>query len=128
MDKEFQRRLSLDRTIQRLENKIRSGKGTMKDAGDLGGAAGNVAAKLIGERMKEEFPNGQISAEDVRRVISPILRQMHTYVSEQTSVIINQMYQDAEIGLKAIIPEYDTYRENELVREISSRSFEDGFY
>ena len=128
MDQEFTKRLSTDRNVQRLESRIKAGKGSMRDAGELGGIAGRIASRLAGERLQKEFPEAKIPEEEVRRIFSPILKQMHTYVAGMTAIIIDEMYEEAGIGLKASSPEYDTSRENEIVKEVSARSFEDGFY
>ena len=111
--------------LQRLEKKIKDGKGTFSDVGKLAELSGKETARQIGEQLEEAFPKGQISEEDVRRIVSPLLRKNHEYVVEMTKLVINQMYKKAGIGLKAINPEYNIDRENELIKEISARSFKD---
>ena len=88
---------------------------------------GKEAAKRAEEQLHERYPDGQITEDQAREVLSPILRKLHKIVNEMTAETINQMNEAAGIGLKAINPEYDIERENELVAEISRRSFEDGF-
>ncbi len=90
-------------------------------------AEGREAAKKAEKQLQELYPNGQISEDEVRAVLSPILRKLHDDVNQMSAETINQMNKDASIGLKALKPEYDIARENEMVTEISRRSFEDGF-
>lgn len=127
MDKELGRALQTDKTVSKLEKKIRNGEGTLKDAGDLASATGKVAARIICNRLQGEYPNGQILENDVRRIVSPVLKDDHTYIAGMTAMVIDQMYKKADIGLKAVLADYDKRHENELVIEISRRSFEDGF-
>ena len=89
--------------------------------------AGRQAAERAEEELRELYPNGRITEDQARAVLSPILRKLHKTVNEMTAETINQMNKAAGIGLKAINPEYDIERENELISEISSRSFEDEF-
>lgn len=90
-------------------------------------AEGEKAAKQAEEELRELYPNGQIAEEDVRVVLSPILRELHDKANKMTAETINQMNQKAGIGIKAVDTEYDIEQENELVKKISLRSFEDGF-
>lgn len=48
-------------------------------------------------------------------------------MTELTAIVINEMYRKNGIGLKAVKPEYNKYRENNVVRELSDWSFEDEF-
>ena len=113
--------------IQQLEARIRK-TGSMKDVQKLASETGKVMAQVIGSNLKEIYPNGQIADADVRAIVSPVMKANHKYVSELSAVVINMMYEKAGVGLKAVIPEYDTYRETGLVWEIANRSFRDGFY
>ena len=87
---------------------------------------GKKAARQAQEQLHELYPEGQITEDQAREVLSPILRQLHDTVNMMTAETINQMNAAAGIGLKALNPEYDIERENELVAEVSHRSFEDG--
>ena len=78
------------------------------------------------DQLLKEYPNGHVSEEDVRRIISPILKQSHRYISEIAVSYLNRKYKNAGVGLKATFAEYSLFREDELVREISQRSFDDG--
>lgn len=110
--------------IKRLEKKIRNGKGTFKDVNDIAGLSGRRAGERIWKQLNEAFPGGDIPQEEVRKIVSPILRENHKYVCELTSIVINSMYEKSKIGLKAVVPEYSIFRENDFVKEISDRSFE----
>ena len=39
--------------------------------------------------------------------------------------MINAQYEKAGIGIKAVVPEYNVQWEDELVKDLSQRSFED---
>lgn len=122
---EYRKALMANVTIRKLSQKAE--KGTLS-AGELGRMAaeyGKVAGECIRDQLLEEFPNGNVSEDDVRRIISPILKQNHKFVSEIAAAYQNELYQKAGVGLKATIPEYNKYREDELVKEISQRSFTD---
>lgn len=124
---DFMTEIKNNKRIQQLEERIRK-TGSMKDVQKLASETGKVMAKVIGSNLKEQYPNGQIADEDARAVVSPVLKANHRYVAEIAAVAINIMYVEAGVGLKAAIPEYDTYRETGLVWEIANRSFHDGFY
>ena len=55
-----------------------------------------------------------------------MLRANHKYVSELAAVSINKMYKSNKIGLKAISPEYNQAREDEIVQMITDKRFADG--
>lgn len=62
--------------IEQLEKKIRDGKGSMSDVYEIAGKTGEEMAEKIERQLQEEFPNGQIPEEDVRRIVSPVLRKI----------------------------------------------------
>lgn len=124
MDQEFSKLLKKNKTISRLEKKIRDGKGTFADAGNLASLSGTIMANLIEERLDAEFPNGSIQEDDVRRIISPLLKQCHVYTTGLAARVADKIYTDGGVHMKGVATEYDQGRENELVKMISARSFE----
>ena len=123
---EYKDAVRTDGTVQKIKKKIEAGTATHKELSRLASLVGAIAGRCMAEELQEEFPNGQISETDVRRIISPIMKQNHKFVTELSSVFQNGRYDKAGIGFRAVPPDYDTRREDELVKEISRRSFEDG--
>ena len=124
---EYEKALQNDPTVKAMKKKLEDGTANSKDLDRLSAAAGVIAGECMVSRLKEEFPNGRISKDDVRRIISPIMKQNYGFVSEMAVLLQTAQYRKAGIGLKAVLPDYNTDREDELVAEISDRSFEDGF-
>ena len=114
--------------MTKLEKKIKDGKGTFADVYAFAGASGVDMASRIEVLLKEEFPDGRIPEDDVRRIVAPILRKNHALVSELASIVIERMYKQSGIGLKAVVPEYSMWRENGIIWEITNRSYQDEFY
>lgn len=123
---EYKEALRLDKTIERIRSKLEAGTATHKELSRLASIAGQIAGECMANRLREEFPNGQVSEEDVRRIISPILKQNHKFVTEMSTIFQNNRYKKAGIGFKSVPPEYNKRREDELVADISRRSFENG--
>ena len=117
-----------DRTVAQLRKKIDAGTANMRELQKLTQAAGLAAGELMGKKLHKEFPDGQISQADVRRVISPIRRENFSFVSKMTAEFQKKIYEDDSLGINPVTPEYDMVRENALVEEISRRSFTDEFY
>lgn len=103
---------------KKLEKKIRDGKGTFKDLHDLSVVSGKELSASVMRELKEKFPSGDISEADARRIVRPHLLKNHAYISDMSAAVINAMHKKAGVGLKAVIPEYSVYRENEIVKEI----------
>lgn len=122
---DYDKALQANKKTAKLEAKIRSGKGSFKDVHDLAAEAGKVAANVIDANLDEAYPNGNIADDDVRAIVSPVLRKNHKLVTELAAIIINKQYQEAGVGLKAIIPEYDLYRETGIVWKIANESRRD---
>lgn len=125
---DYKEALRLDRTIQIIRHKLETGTATHKELNRLASIAGKLAGECMAGQLHEEFPNGQVSEEDVRRIISPIMKQNHSFVVEMSTLLQNKRYEQAGIGLKAAPPDYNKSREDDLVEEISQRSFENGFF
>ncbi len=104
--------------LNKLESKIRKGSGTFKDIHDYATTYGKKASEELKEQIESEFPNGGISENDARRIVSGILRKAHKTVSELSAIVINGNYEKAGVGLKAVYPEYDINRENDIVKAV----------
>lgn len=106
----------------KIEKRIREGEGSFSDLDRLSQITGKEMADNIISQLEEEFPGGNISGEDARRIVRPYLLNNHKYISEMAAAVINNMYKKNGVGIKAIMPEYNISRENNLVIEIIKRS------
>lgn len=122
---DYKKALMANVKIRRLSQKAEKGTLTARELNMLAAEYGKIAGECIRDQLLVEFPNGHVSEEDARRIISPILKQNHKFVSEIAAAYQNELYKKAGVGLKATIPEYNKYREDEIVKEISKRSFAD---
>ena len=117
--------INKNKKIQSLELMVRA-KGDMKLLNKLALEAGRVATDVLRANLEESSIDQNSTVEEIRSVVSPVLRANHKYVSELAAVSINKMYKSNGIGLKAISPEYNQTREDEIVQMISDKRFEDG--
>lgn len=124
----YREALRLDKTVRHIKKKLEAGTATHRELSRLASVSGQIAGVCMAEQLRTDFPNGQVSGEDVRRIISPIMKENHRFVTEMAVLLQNMKYQEIGVGLKASPPDYNIDRENELVEEISRRSFEDGFF
>lgn len=114
-----------NKKIQTLENAVRN-KGDMQSLNKLSLEAGHVASEVLRANLEEVGIDQNSTIEDIRSVVSPVLRANHKFVSELAAVSINKMYKSNKIGLKAFSPEYNQDREDEIVHMISDKRFADG--
>ena len=114
-----------DMDLRKLEEKIKSGKGTTKDLHDLATESGKQFANDVIRQLKEQYPNGNVTEAEVREIVSPLLKEKYAYVAEWGTYVSNVMYRQAGLGLKAIAPEYNALREDDLVKAIVERSATD---
>lgn len=122
---EYENAMQADKNIQALRKKIAEEKAGIKELNKLASLAGKLMGICATRQLQEEFPDGHASKEDVRKIISPILRKNHQFVSEMAAAVQNAQYKRAGVGLKATIPEYNLSRENDLIEDIVQRSFAD---
>lgn len=120
---EYRKALLGNATIRKLRQKAEAGTITAQEMNRLTGEYGKVAGKCIGDLLTEEFPDGDIPPKDVRRTLSPVMKQAHGLIAEAMAMMIDAQYARDGIGLKAVVPEYSKRREDDLVEKISSASF-----
>ena len=123
---EYEKGIMKNATIRKLLQKAEVGKITAKEMNRLVSEYGRVAGTCAASQLGEKYPDGNITEKDVQSIISPVMKQMHGFVSKAVASRINAQYAEAGIGLKAIIPEYDVNRISEIAKKISLRSFKDG--
>ena len=114
-----------NKKLQGLEFIVRT-KGDAKSLNKLSLEAARFAVRVLRTSLDEASIDQNSSIEDIRGVVAPVLRANHAYVSELAAASINRMYRSNQIGLKAINPEYDQSREDEIVQKISEMRFTDG--
>ena len=106
--------------LERLEKKIRSGKGTIDDVYKYAGEIADQAGARIIQAINDEHSNLQASEKELKNIVSPVLKEAHDDVSGLMSIVITEMYKKAGAGLKATIPAYNPFRENDVVEAIMS--------
>ena len=122
---DYNAEIKKNQKIQGLELMVRA-KGDMKTLNRLALEAGHVAAEVLRVNLEEAAIDQDSTIDEIRSVVSPVLRANHKYISELAAVSINKMYKSNKIGLKAISPEYNQAREDEIVQMISDKRFADG--
>lgn len=114
-----------NKKLQGLEFIVRT-KGDVKSLNKLALEAGRVAVTVLRTNLDEASIDQNSGIEDIKGVVSPVLKANHKYVSELAASSINRMYKSNQIGLKAITPEYDQSREDEIVQKIFEMRLTDG--
>lgn len=122
---EYLSEVKKNKKLQGLEFIVRA-KGDMKSLNKLALEAGRVASMVLRANLEEAGIDQNSTVDEIRSIVSPVLRANHKYVSELAAVSINKMYRSSKIGLKAMAPEYNQGREDEIVQMISDKRFEDG--
>lgn len=108
--------------IAKLEKKIRAGHGTFQDLHRVCVESGRRLSKDVSKQLEEEFPNGDASEEDVRRIIHPVLQANHKRISELSAQVINAMYKRHGVGIRSVIPKYNVLVEDDIIRELTEGS------
>lgn len=111
----------------KIEKRIRTGEGSFSDLDRLSQITGKEMADNIISQLEEEFPEGNVTGDGARKIVRPYLIDNHKYISEMSALVINAMYKKNGVGIKAIMPEYNISRENNLVIEIIKRSRTDEY-
>ena len=112
-----------DPTVEDVLKKVEAGKATTKDLKDLAKATGLIVGQLLADAVEAEYPDGMLSKEDARRIISPVLRENHNFVAKAALEIQRKAYEPADLKLRPLVPEYNEMRESDFAEEISRRSF-----
>lgn len=122
---DFMTEIKNNKRIQQLEERIRR-MGKMKDVNRLADLTGEVMADVILENLEEQYPNANFDYAGLKNIVSPVMKTNHKYVCEMTAVVIDHMYENAGVRLKAVIPEYDNFDETKIIQMILDRSSTDG--
>ena len=109
--KDLKTELKNDNRIKQLTERIRA-TGDMGLLNKLGSMVGEKALEKIDEGLKDSL----VDEGYVRSIVAPVMRSVYEYMSDISAVVINRMYEKAGIGLKAIVPSYDTAKENEIIQ------------
>lgn len=118
--KDLKTELKNDNRIKQLTERIRA-TGDMGLLNKLGSMVGEKALEKIDEGLKDSL----VDEGYVRSIVAPVMRSVYEYMSDISAAVINRMYEKAGIGLKAIVPSYDTAKENEIIQEIMNGEVED---
>lgn len=96
--------------------KLETGEATFRDADMYAVEVGTMLSDSMVEVLKlEELPNETMYYNIAKKTIEPSLQTGYNLVSNVASAIQDDYNRKIGIGLKAAVPEYDTYRSDNII-------------
>ena len=122
MQEEYERRSKNDPKLGEIRKQIKNGA-TYQEAEAYGTRSGEILSDVLQGNITEDVFNGDIPLEDL---IVPMMRANYDRVVSATSTVQSSLNKSANIGMKAIVPEFDEDAAVNLAAKMMSYdSFED---
>lgn len=121
IQKEFDKLLHEDKTINEVMAKIADGTADYQDANTFALSLGDILSKAYGDNLSSEvLPNGKMYYNIAKRIIDPTMKNNYDLIADTTSEIQYLLNKQANIGIKAVKPEIDQENINNIINKISA--------
>lgn len=119
--KTFKEEVSNSDRINEILNKTKEGTANYADSLLFAKESGKCLEKAFTNNVSDEvLPDNQMNYDLAKALIKPLTKQNHEIVSLQCASVQTTLNQKANIGLKAIKPQYDEEKIEGIIKYISS--------
>jgi uncharacterized Fe-S cluster protein YjdI len=124
---DFESNFNKSETIANLYEKVRDGTATYAEANEFAIETGELLANAFQRNISSDvLPDGKMYYNIGKRVVEPLMIENYNLVSDicqQAQTCVNK---NANIGIKAMVPELNNDRINGIINRVSSEdSFDD---
>lgn len=120
--KEFESRFSGSSKIKELYKRIKSGNATYKDAHEFAIETGKILSFALKKNIRSsELPDGRMYYNIADRIIRLMLKNNYELITEVSAIVQETLNKAANIGIKAIKPEFNTDRAQGIIDIVSGK-------
>lgn len=120
----FLTRLSRDRRLKTLANRIRDGT-DYNDANEYAVRVGELMYQSLDDNTKDMV---QMSYDEAKDIFEPNLTDMHSVITQATQIVQRNINDSNDLGIGIITPELDTNRIAGFIEKMSSAPMEEVRY
>lgn len=122
---DFDKQYNSNDNVKSIAEKITSGKATYEDAYDYAYEVGEMLSKsYLNNLSSDVLPDGKMYYNIAQRILDPTIKNNYTLITEATGQIQTLLNDQANLGIKAIIPELNQERINGIINRLAK---EDNF-
>ena len=100
---------------------LKNGTATFRDAGLYAGEVGSMLSDAMKEVLKlETLPDQKLYYELAKQVIEPSLQKSYGLITDTARAIQDDINNAIGVGLKAVAPEFNYYKSNEVIQAAAS--------
>lgn len=122
--KQFDQAIAANKDITRLYARVRDGTAGYEEALEFASRSGQTLGNICAADLVKMFPNGVITEAEAMQLLPPALQKNHTYVTEFTRRVQEQINARAGIKLGATVAEYPKARVAGLAKELAQKGIE----
>lgn len=120
---DFEKLISEDVLIQKIDKLIKTGTATYKDANEYAVSAGRLLSAAISKHISAEaMPEGRMYFNIADRILGETLSDNYKLVSAAAEEVQSALNANAGIGIKSVKPKLNTDRIKGLVDKISNET------
>ena len=121
IQKQFDEEIKANEKIKSILIRQKQGAVDYTDSLSFAKELGVSLKKVIQENISEEMlPDGKMYYNIAQRLLEPMIKQNYDLVSKQCEVTQNILNKKADLGLKAIAPEYNKEKTASIIDYISN--------
>ena len=121
IQKQFDEEIKANEKIKSILIKQKQGAVDYTDSLSFAKELGVSLKKVIQENINEEMlPDGKMYYNIAQRLLEPMIKQNYDLVSKQCEATQNILNKKADLGLKAIVPEYNKEKTASIIDYISN--------
>lgn len=117
---DFDKQYNSNDTVKRIAEKITSGKATYEDAYDYAYEVGEMLSKsYLNNLSSDVLPDGKMYYNIAQKILDPTMKNNYALITDATGQIQTLLNEQANLGIKAIVPELNQDRIDGIINRIA---------
>ena len=117
---DFDKQYNSNDTVKRIAEKITSGKATYEDAYDYAYEVGEMLSKsYLNNLSSDVLPDGKMYYNIAQKILDPTMKNNYALITDATGQIQTLLNDQANLGIKAIVPELNQDRIDGIINRIA---------
>lgn len=104
---------------ERLRNSKYSGSASLRVIETIAAKTGLTMSMVLLKHLDKQYPDGEIPEADLRRIVADSLEHNYSYIAEETRRAQEKILEEAEVGIKPIVPEFNRGRAEGIAKNYS---------
>lgn len=104
---------------ERIRGSKYSGSASLRVIETIAAKTGLTMSMVLLKHLDKQYPDGEIPEADLRTIVADSLEHNYSYIAEKTRRAQEKILEEAEVGIKPVVPEFNRGRAEGIAKNYS---------